>query len=88
MDLSLQNNGLITQWSLDENTELITITFYDITKTVVLGDIVIEKNRLRAFSDILGSVALYFSPEVEINTTDGQRTRFDNQTLEGVTKWE
>ena len=85
MDLSLQNSGLIATWDKSEDTGLTTITFYDSTKTTVLGDIIIENSRVSSLIDSLKYVALMYFPLQD--DQEGHRTIHDRSTSESEIKW-
>jgi hypothetical protein len=87
MDLSLQNNGIVSTWNKDDVTGMTTITFYDSTKTTVLGDIIIESARLPAFLDSLKYTAIMYFPVQDYAQQSGHRTIHDRGTTESETKW-
>lgn len=86
MDLRGQTAGLIFNWDKGE-TET-TVTIFDSTKTVELGNIIIENSKVRALQDAMAQVGLNLFPNTDAHTFDKQKTVYSSLTKDAVLTWE
>jgi len=86
MDLTGQTTGLVFNWDVGETETVITI--YNSSKTVNLGSITIENNKVRHLNDAMSMVCENLFPNKDNHTFVKQKTVYSNLTKDATLVWE
>lgn len=85
MDLRGSTNGLVFNW--DVGAVDTTLTIYNFDKTVILGEIIIENNKLRSVQDAMAQVGQHLFPNTDGHLFVNQKTIFNQQTKDATLTW-
>lgn len=87
MDLRGQSK-IVTEYSYDEDLDVITVTFRDATEATDLGEMIIEGSRFRSMVDGISQVGRQlFPPELDLTTREKHRTLFSTDTKKATTEF-